>query len=78
MTDIIDQAAEREQGFTEAALKEQKARREQEPPQWRVDKSVRCVACGDAIQPERLRARPDAARCIDCQIDHEAYDRSCP
>ncbi len=25
-----------------------------------------CVRCGEAIAPERLQARPEAALCIDC------------
>lgn len=26
-----------------------------------------CVDCGDPIPPARLAARPDAARCVECQ-----------
>lgn len=28
-----------------------------------------CVRCGQAIAPERLQARPEAALCIDCARD---------
>lgn len=30
-----------------------------------------CAACGDPIPAERLRARPDATLCIECQEEHE-------
>jgi len=31
-----------------------------------------CENCGRPIDPERLRARPEATFCIDCQRDQEA------
>ncbi len=31
----------------------------------------RCADCGDAIDPERLRAEPAALRCAACQRRHE-------
>lgn len=31
----------------------------------------RCVDCGTALSEERLEARPEAARCIDCQTASE-------
>jgi DnaK suppressor protein len=30
-----------------------------------------CIDCGDAIDPRRLLARPNAIRCADCQGIHE-------
>ncbi|MEO5336885.1 MAG: TraR/DksA C4-type zinc finger protein [Magnetospirillum sp. WYHS-4] len=30
-----------------------------------------CAACGEAIPVERLRARPDAILCIECQAEYE-------
>jgi DnaK suppressor protein len=30
-----------------------------------------CTACGAEVGIERLRAEPEAARCIDCQRQHE-------
>lgn len=30
-----------------------------------------CVDCGSGIAPERLDARPDAARCLACEIRNE-------
>lgn len=32
----------------------------------------RCVECGRELLPERLEARPEAARCRDCQAGQEA------
>lgn len=31
----------------------------------------RCVSCGNDLPPERLDARPEAARCVTCQQDLE-------
>lgn len=30
-----------------------------------------CVSCGKTLPEERLEARPEAARCVDCQHDLE-------
>ena len=40
----------------------------------RVDAGTfgRCVDCGSELPDERLEARPDAARCVDCQQRAEA------
>jgi RNA polymerase-binding transcription factor DksA len=35
----------------------------------------RCVDCGRELSDERLDARPEAARCIDCQAKAEAAAR---
>jgi len=35
-----------------------------------------CTACGEAIQPARLLAVPEAALCIDCQSDAEKHRRA--
>jgi RNA polymerase-binding transcription factor DksA len=34
-----------------------------------------CKSCGKAIPPERLRAVPEAVRCIDCQRHFEGRHR---
>lgn len=31
----------------------------------------RCTDCGEAIAPKRLESIPEAARCLDCQEEHE-------
>ena len=33
--------------------------------------SVHCCECRDPIPEARLKAKPDAARCIDCQLQFE-------
>lgn len=33
-----------------------------------------CIGCGEPIEPQRLKAVPDAARCIGCQSDYEKYE----
>jgi DnaK suppressor protein len=35
----------------------------------------RCEACGSAISPARLRARPVTTLCIDCKREAEAVER---
>lgn len=39
----------------------------------RIDAGVygRCVDCGDAVPEGRLAARPEAARCVQCQAKQE-------
>jgi DnaK suppressor protein len=32
----------------------------------------RCVSCGTTLSEERLEARPEAARCVNCQHEMEA------
>jgi DnaK suppressor protein len=75
MTDLFDLAQARDQQFTDDALTRQRATRAPEPGQRRVGRKVHCIECGDPIQAERLRAKPDAARCMDCQVDHERQRR---
>lgn len=43
----------------------------------RVDAGTygRCVDCGSELPDERLEARPDAARCVNCQQRAEAGGR---
>ena len=38
-----------------------------EPPQQIINGQVLCIDCDSAIQPKRLQAKPNAARCIHCQ-----------
>ena len=30
-----------------------------------------CQECGEQIDPKRLKAQPDARKCIDCQLERE-------
>lgn len=34
-----------------------------------------CIECDAVINPQRLKAKPDAVRCIGCQEAHEAHRR---
>lgn len=71
MSDIIDRAQSAEETFRERALK----RRENafESPLQTADAAgwLICLDCGERIPKARLTAHPNAARCIDCQRDHE-------
>lgn len=35
------------------------------------DQDGLCDDCGDAIEPGRLAAKPNARRCVSCQQEHE-------
>lgn len=39
----------------------------------RAEKGIygKCVVCGREIAPKRLESVPEAARCVDCQEEHE-------
>lgn len=86
MADDADLAAELEQREREALLAERQVDTwvpglvAAATPLPGHDPSVRagllaearlCAACGEAIPAERLRARPDATLCIECQEEHE-------
>ncbi len=62
--------ADREEAVIEAVL----AQREQvRAALARLDEGTygRCVDCGGQLSDERLEARPEAARCVDCQAKQE-------
>lgn len=44
-------------------------------PQLMIGGEVCCVDCYDPIDQERLKAQPEAVRCIDCQIRFESKGR---
>lgn len=71
--DEIDRANQHEQHLRQLALADQRAR-SKEPAQWIEDGAVWCIDCGTEINKERLNAKPNAARCIDCQSLHELKD----
>lgn len=64
--DVIDHAKELELKQRQIALNET-LERASEPPQEIIDGVVICIACGIDIPVARLEAKPNAARCIDCQ-----------
>ncbi|UTW12948.1 TraR/DksA C4-type zinc finger protein [Marinobacterium rhizophilum] len=67
MPDLYDSAQEREQQNTQAAHQAHTARLRPEPPQTVVDGRVLCIDCDEPVQPARLAAKPNAARCFHCQ-----------
>lgn len=64
MPDFADQGAEVETQLRDAALRDQQLRAA-------ADVAARpnglCKDCGEAIAPMRLKAKPNALRCFDCQ-----------
>jgi DnaK suppressor protein len=63
--------ADREEATLEVVLGQQERVRE---ALARIDAGTygRCVDCGQGLPDERLEARPEAARCVDCQ---QKFDR---
>ena len=68
-TNLVD--ADREEASMEILQAQQERVRE---ALARVDAGTfgRCVDCGSELPDERLEARPDAARCVNCQQRAEA------
>ena len=67
--DEVDAGQEREQLDRELALRETLARIGQEEEHG----TGVCVSCCEAIDARRLRAKPNAERCIECQNRWEKY-----
>ena len=66
MPDILDQAEQLEsRQRLEALLHVQQSN--YEPEQYNFQGKVLCIDCDLPIQSKRLYAKPNAARCIDCQ-----------
>jgi RNA polymerase-binding transcription factor DksA len=66
--------ADREEASLEVLLAQQERVRD---ALSRVDAGTygRCVSCGRELPDERLDARPEAERCVDCQQKAEAAHR---
>lgn len=71
MPDQLDRAKKLEMGHRQASL-ENTLQQAQEPPQEILDGVVVCIDCGINIPLDRLAAKPDAARCINCQSRKES------
>lgn len=66
--DVADRADLENECFVNSALYNQHKHREKTNPQVSTEDSVRyCVDCGEPIPAARLKAVPDAIRCVDCQ-----------
>lgn len=71
MPDLLDEAKEVEMRQRQAALANT-LQQAKEPEQDIQNGIVVCISCGINIPKARLSAKPDAARCIDCQTQEEA------
>jgi DnaK suppressor protein len=69
--DVFDRAQENDQLFRELALREHFAGRVKDQEERVMD----CIDCGDEIAPARLKALPNAVRCLDCQEIKERKER---
>lgn len=75
MPDIYDRAQEREERNNQDAQRIHQARQSPEPEQVIVAGLVLCIDCDEPVQPARLKAKPNAARCIFCQGIYEKEHR---
>jgi len=66
MTDELDRASGLEMADREQALNARLNRVKEAP-----EESGFCNDCGEAIDPARIAALPDAVTCIDCQTLRE-------
>jgi DnaK suppressor protein len=75
--DVFDRAQELNEMFRAQALKAHFVRRDSPSPnpshQGRGE--IVCIDCGEEIDPARIKANPDAVRCIECQNKHERSER---
>ena len=72
--DVLDDAKQLEMRQRDQALASHQARQEPEPEQWIDNGIVCCIDCEVPIPTERLDAKPNAARCIECQSLYELQD----
>lgn len=70
MTDAADRAQVREEEEREEALRRVRQRNVSIAPIEVNGKRV-CMDCLDPIDRKRLRAAPEALRCVECQMLHE-------
>lgn len=74
MPDKLDQAKDTEMLMHNQALNHTLSIKD--PTQQIIDNQVLCIDCDIAVSAARLRAKPKAARCIDCQqIWEYKYDQ---
>ena len=71
--DILDRAKQAEMADRQRAIAAQKEKTK-EPEQLIVDGEILCIDCDRQVSKPRLVAKPNAARCIDCQSLHELQD----
>ena len=66
MPDQLDRAKELEMLRRENSLAAHK-QTSSEPAQWIEGGRVLCLNCSVPVLPQRLRAKPNAAYCMECQ-----------
>lgn len=73
--DDLDRAKDLENFQRDNALNAQKLKAKEPPQDIDDDGTVWCIDCGDEVGTQRLAAKPNAARCIDCQHLSELRDK---
>lgn len=73
--DIVDRAQEREEHLRREALHAHAAAEDGEIARCDRDGYRICADCFDRLTAKRLRAKPEAARCVDCQDLYEQKRR---
>jgi DnaK suppressor protein len=72
--DDIDFAQQQDEFYRQIALDRWQRHRIEPPRRLEYEKTI-CVDCGDMIDQKRLRANPQAMRCIFCQEKKERGER---
>jgi DnaK suppressor protein len=71
--DILDRAKVLEIEDRQRAIAAQREK-SKEPDQLIIDGEVLCIDCENLVSKPRLAAKPNAARCIECQSLKELQD----
>ncbi|KFA96235.1 TraR/DksA family transcriptional regulator [Vibrio sp. ER1A] len=66
MTDQFDKAQELETTFREKAIAHHRSRQTEQPDEDEHGNRY-CLSCGGEIPPQRMKAIPNAVRCVSCQ-----------
>jgi phage/conjugal plasmid C-4 type zinc finger TraR family protein len=70
--DELDRVQAASEVYQEAALQFHRYKRAREPvPEGNAEEKRRCIDCEDIIPKARIKANPNAVRCIGCQAIHE-------
>lgn len=75
MSDVVDRAQEREALNLDLALvRRSEAATARESP-FEIEGKRVCLDCFEPLTKKRLKAKPDAVRCVECQEMKEKQDR---
>ncbi|PCJ88590.1 MAG: conjugal transfer protein TraR [Thiotrichaceae bacterium] len=75
MTDVLDRATETEMRNSELALRNQQESARQTESPLIIEGNRCCLDCEDVVPKKRLKAYPDAVRCVYCQEDFELKEK---